>query len=184
MSCTKQPDANFTCSNSICNTGETISFTNNSLDAESYEWDFGDGTSSTSTAPIHTYYNPGTYYVNLTAYSKNRKKTATATSSIVVNQETTLSIKVVYVDSNSPVSNCRIKVFVTDEDWWNLTNSVASGYTDSNGTISFTGAEPIVYYIDAYKEAYGGFYCNWDLGYITNPIVPYRDNAYLIEVKQ
>ena len=46
----------------------TIKFLNNSLMAESYRWDFGDGSeSSEEEAPSHTYANPGTYTVSLTA---------------------------------------------------------------------------------------------------------------------
>ncbi|HET9228879.1 MAG TPA: PKD domain-containing protein, partial [Thermoanaerobaculia bacterium] len=37
---------------------------------ESWSWDFGDGTSSTSKNPEHTYSQPGTYNVTLTARNK------------------------------------------------------------------------------------------------------------------
>lgn len=45
----------------------TVSFTNNSLYATSYLWDFGDGGTSTQQDPSYTYYNAGTYIVTLTA---------------------------------------------------------------------------------------------------------------------
>ena len=47
---------------------DTISFMNESILADSYQWDFGDGNTSTVINPIHVYANPGTYTVRLTAF--------------------------------------------------------------------------------------------------------------------
>lgn len=48
-----------------------VTFTNSSINADSYIWDFGDGIGTSSEAnPIYTYASPGTYNVKLTA-SKN-----------------------------------------------------------------------------------------------------------------
>ncbi|ADR20166.1 hypothetical protein MATR_22180 [Marivirga tractuosa] len=43
----------------------TASFTNTSLNAETYSWEFGDGTTSSEESPIHTYAEEGTYSVTL-----------------------------------------------------------------------------------------------------------------------
>ncbi len=65
------PDAAFTPSATcICNSG-SISFTNNSLGANNYLWDFGDGNTSTTPNPTHTFTTPGTYTVVLFAYRNN-----------------------------------------------------------------------------------------------------------------
>ena len=45
----------------------TVNFNNNSLNATSYSWDFGDGDTSTENNPSHIYAEPGTYNVSLTA---------------------------------------------------------------------------------------------------------------------
>lgn len=45
----------------------TVTFTNQSLNATSYLWDFGDGDTSTSENPSHAYLTEGTYTVILTA---------------------------------------------------------------------------------------------------------------------
>ena len=47
---------------------ETVKFTNQSENAESYRWEFGDGTTSTEESPTHTYSQCGFYNVNLIAY--------------------------------------------------------------------------------------------------------------------
>lgn len=46
--------------------GEEISFINQSVVGSSWEWDFGDGTTSTEKNPVHKYQEPGTYTVTLT----------------------------------------------------------------------------------------------------------------------
>lgn len=48
--------------------GDPVSFTNTTPDAERYEWDFGDGSTSTETSPSHTFSTCGGYSVKLTAY--------------------------------------------------------------------------------------------------------------------
>jgi gliding motility-associated-like protein len=50
----------------ICQ-GQTVYFQNNSLNATSYAWDFGDFTTSAQFEPSHTFNNPGTYIVSLIA---------------------------------------------------------------------------------------------------------------------
>ncbi|MBN1340455.1 MAG: DUF2271 domain-containing protein [Bacteroidales bacterium] len=47
--------------------GLIASFTNTSVNATSYQWDFGDGNTSSENNPQHTYNDPGTYTVSLTA---------------------------------------------------------------------------------------------------------------------
>ena len=45
----------------------TVTFTNNSMEADSFMWDFGDGNTSSDISPIHTYATEGDYTVTLTA---------------------------------------------------------------------------------------------------------------------
>ncbi len=53
-----------------CANPYTITFTNQSGGATSYNWDFGDGSANVSTTnPVHTYTNTGTFNVTLTATS-------------------------------------------------------------------------------------------------------------------
>jgi len=76
--------------------GQKVSFTNKSTGTEplSYEWDFGDGDTSTETNPRHVYVKPGTYEVRLTA--TNPWGSDTATAKITVSQPP-LSVNVRYM---------------------------------------------------------------------------------------
>ena len=51
---------------SYCATPVNISFKNNTLGAETYEWSFGDGTTSNEENPCHEYADFGTYDIKLT----------------------------------------------------------------------------------------------------------------------
>jgi Zn-dependent metalloprotease len=58
--------ASFSANNTYsCSTPFTVSFTNSSLNAVSYLWSFGDGTTSTLINPTHTYTSAGVYDVQL-----------------------------------------------------------------------------------------------------------------------
>ena len=56
-----------------------VSFSNNSTNATSYRWSFGDGTAaSTDTNPVHDYLLPGTYHVTLEAFGAGGTSDTTA----------------------------------------------------------------------------------------------------------
>jgi len=65
------------------NTNETFTFTNTSLNAISYAWDFGDSNTSTDETPIHSYTTIGDFTVTLTI--TNCEKTDVKTKDITVN---------------------------------------------------------------------------------------------------
>jgi Zn-dependent metalloprotease/uncharacterized membrane protein len=54
--------------NFLCTVPGTVNFINQSTNGLSYLWDFGDGNTSTQTAPSHTYTTAGTYTVELITY--------------------------------------------------------------------------------------------------------------------
>ena len=51
----------------VCEAPVPITFSNLSTNANTYLWDFGDGTTSTAANPVHTYATTGTYTICLTA---------------------------------------------------------------------------------------------------------------------
>lgn len=61
--------ASFTYSGGEVKAPAEVKFTNNSTDATSYLWDFGDGTTSTEKNPTKTYQEKGNYTVSLKAMS-------------------------------------------------------------------------------------------------------------------
>lgn len=63
------PQIDFSSADSVCLNAATL-FTNLSTGVSSINWDFGDGTSSTLTNPIHHYTVPGFYTVTLSGVSQ------------------------------------------------------------------------------------------------------------------
>ncbi len=61
----------------------TLSTQNNSINANTWLWSFGDGNTSTQQAPIHTYTQDGTYTVILTASSACGSSTASQTVTVI-----------------------------------------------------------------------------------------------------
>ena len=72
------PKASFSC----YSTDLRVSFTNYSTGADSYVWDFGDGTSSLLSDPVKTYTKEGTYTVRLTAKKGSLTNTYTRNVSV------------------------------------------------------------------------------------------------------
>lgn len=64
-----------------------VIFTNLSTNAYSYEWDFGDNSSSTDKDPSHTYLKHGDFTVILKAYTESRYQWA-STSQVISIKDT------------------------------------------------------------------------------------------------
>lgn len=92
------PFADFSVENSeLTMVDAEIVITNRSRNAENFIWDFGDGTISSQENPNHTYKEPGTYYVKLTAISDNTcSQTSERTEKITVTQNSVMSEDMFY----------------------------------------------------------------------------------------
>ena len=75
------PTASFSIDNFIG--GTLVNFNNTSINADSYSWDFGDGTSSNQANDSHDYGTDGVYTVTLTASNACGSTTISETISIV-----------------------------------------------------------------------------------------------------
>jgi PKD repeat protein len=62
----------------------TVNFTNLTIGATNYTWDFGDGHTSTNSQPVNTYSNAGTYTVSLVANGPGGSSSLTHTNFILV----------------------------------------------------------------------------------------------------
>lgn len=78
------PIPNFTASPTSGVVPLTVYFTNLTLPASTYSWDFGDGNASAGVNPVNTYVSSGTYTVTLTASNSGGAVALTQTNYIVV----------------------------------------------------------------------------------------------------
>lgn len=95
---TPKPTANFSASATSGYAPLAVTFTDKSIAATSYAWDFGDGTSSTYASNLHFFNNPGVYKVVQT-----------------VTNDKGSSAKSVTITVTPPPTD--LKVTVTEDDW-------------------------------------------------------------------
>ncbi len=89
---------------------QAVSFSNNSTNAVSYIWDFGDGNTSTEEEPSHTYADPGVYYASLLVKGASGCDDAAVIRIDVVSNESTTSTTDIVTQASftvapNPVSN-------------------------------------------------------------------------------
>ena len=87
-----RPVAKFTYTGESDPAPAEVRFDNASKNAESYEWDFGDGATSTEPAPVHTYTESGNFLVQLKA--TKGKKTVMSEERIQINAPTRCLVEI------------------------------------------------------------------------------------------
>lgn len=135
ISVTSAPVAAFSSSVSY----NTVTFMNNSTGATSYNWNFGDGNTSTMTNPVHTYAGPGTYNVTLSAIN--------SCGNIISSQQVVISSgsgPVAAMTSNLNSGCAPLVVNFTDQSsgnptsWnWSFPGGIPSTSTLQNPTVSY-----------------------------------------------
>jgi PKD repeat protein len=112
--------------------GNQVSFTSNSLFADSFTWDFGDGNISYSKSPINIFRYPGTYKIKLTAYHCGWKDSIL--QNVLITVVDTMPVQIILGNGiyPNPVSS---QLNVTNKD------ALAKQYriTDSRGALVKTG---------------------------------------------
>ncbi len=83
----------------------TIQFLNNSVNATSYAWDFGDGNTSTAANPSHTYGIGGNYTVTLVASNGNCSTTDSFEVTNVSTDEVSMTQTMVYPNPTEDILN-------------------------------------------------------------------------------
>lgn len=173
FSCTKDPEASFFIELNKPKIGQEIFFKNTSQNAETFEWDFGDGYMSTDKHPVYKYSLTGTYDVTLTAYSKKGEEDK-AIMKITVVEPSLLVVEVLEYWSEEPVAGASVILYPSLADWNNQKNAIIEGFTDDDGIVVFSDLDPIVHYVDVWGENHDNYLLKEeDVKFImTQPIVP------------
>ena len=85
MGCKKDDDNNDPVAQfswELTQTPGEVNFTNQSSNAQTYEWNFGDGKMTTQKDPVHVYEQNETYYVSLKVFGN--QKTSTARDTLLI----------------------------------------------------------------------------------------------------
>jgi hypothetical protein len=185
ISCHKEtpiPQSSFTANMTDAEVGQTISFINSSVNADSFEWNFGDGSLSNEVEPVHVFTATGSYEISLTAFSKGGENK----SSLVINVHvpTLLVIEVREYYSNDLIPNASILLYPTLADWDAQTNSVSEAFTDQNGVAVFSNLSPYVYYVDVWEATHDNYALRGeDVGFIRTPqVLPYTITGFIAYV--
>ena len=183
FSCEMIPEASFYADTDSPVVGEAVYFTNESINADRFEWDFGDNTFSDDPNPVHAYNGTGTYMVTLTAFSRSRLSDK-AYLEINVLIPTLLEIEVLEYYDEYPVEGASVRLYPTLTDWDNETNMISEGITDASGKTVFSGLGSYVYYVDVWEANHNNYTLrDEDVGFIrTDQIRPNEINRFLAYV--
>ena len=173
LSCTKDPEADFFIEIDKAKIGQEIFFHNTSQNAESYEWDFGDGYMSTDKHPVYKYSLTGTYDVTLTAFSKKGEQDR-AIMTINVVEPSLLVVEVIEYWDEYPVEDASVILYKSLIDWDNQENMIIEGFTDEDGIVVFSDLDPLVHYVDVWEENHDNYLLKEeDVSFITTQqIIP------------
>ena len=154
--------AGFTVNTKEIEPGGKIEFTNNSLNSESYIWDYGDGSHcSYREGPYHYYYTPGKYNVVLVAIdgigcmdTLTKQNYITVKNSSSISQEYTLGMAIY----PNPVED----ILFIDASLYGPENSLKIEIFDNSGRITTNGALDAgsINNIDVSSLAPGIYYLN------------------------
>jgi len=124
-----------------------VTFTNESEDASSYNWNFGDGNTSIETNPIHNYASAAYYTVELTA-SNTLCGSSTITRQIGLegNQPPEIENQTFTLEENSPTGTFVGTIVASDSDGDALVYKLISGNTDEAFVLDSLTAELKVNY--------------------------------------
>lgn len=104
----------------FCSNDNSLSFVNTSTNATAYEWDFGDGNSSSDATPTHTFAEPGTYTVTLISSnpgSCNLYDTATQIINIYPNPIASFYFTPMTPETNVPTQFVNTSEGATSYNW-------------------------------------------------------------------
>jgi PKD repeat protein len=117
-----------------------------------YDWDFGDGTSSTLANPVKSYSTPGSYTATLVVVDDSGLSSVADSVTIIVQSNNVIYVAAITMtlSSNNRGYSATATVTVRNQNgalvrnatvtglWSGLTTGTASGATNRNGTAAFT----------------------------------------------
>jgi PKD repeat protein len=179
ISCEKMPQARFHTDTVNPEVGQEVFFINDSYNSNSFEWDFGDGYISDAINPSHVYSSTGTFEVKLTSISDGGMDDVSSLT-ITVLVPTLLEIEVREYYDKYLVPGASVILYPTLPDWDAQKNSVAEGYTNSDGVVVFSGLGPYVYYADVWEKNHDNYtLAAEDAGFIrTAEVIPHKINRF------
>lgn len=182
-SCETPPRAYFSVSPTDPVVGEEVWFTNESDNASSFEWDFGDGYISNEPNPIHIFTSSRSFQVKLKIWSdKGAVDEASVTVNVLI--PTLLEIEVLEYYQEYPVENASVILYTSLNDWDSETGISYEGFTDSDGKVVFSDLPRNVYYVDVWEATHDNYALrNEDVGFIQTPeIIPHKINRFIAYV--
>lgn len=118
---------------------DSISFTNESYNANSYLWTFGDGQTSTDENPTHMYAAMGTYTVSLIAYKMGTSDTSTAQINYVPVPLAAFTVSDSLVNTNITfISTSTDTLTNTVYNWTFGVDATPFSSTQTNPTVSYS----------------------------------------------
>jgi cyclophilin family peptidyl-prolyl cis-trans isomerase len=145
----QKPKASFTVPQGKWVAPATITFTNTSVKAETYSWDFGDGANSTEMSPKHAYKHSGNYTVVLTAKKGTKSNTVkkmiqvTAPERCLIEIETDMGTMLAELYNSTPKHRDNFTK-LAEEGYYNdlLFHRVIQGFMIQGGDPNSRGAKP------------------------------------------
>ncbi len=133
--CAKDPMALFGVDSDVVYVGDEVTFKNASVDADTYYWDFGDGSHSTEFSPKHTYEAAGTYNVYLHANTKKNASVASLVITVKKRSELVVNgnhypidgVQVLYENSTNGGKNYYLYFYNKSEVVYNSTDQYFTG---------------------------------------------------------
>jgi PKD repeat protein len=178
ISCSKEPTADFYIEVDKAKVGSEVFFHNTSDNAETFEWDFGDGYISPDKNPVHTYSLTGKYTVVLSAFSKKGKE-AKAQMELDVVEPSLLVVEVLEYWDEYSVPDASVRLYPSINDWDNETKMIIEGYTDADGIVVFADIDPPGdqnnekrCYVDVWEQDHDNYQLRAeDPGFVTTQII-------------
>jgi PKD repeat protein len=180
FSCESTPVAHFYTDTIEPEVGHEVLFTNDSQNANKYEWDFGDGYISNEKNPGHVYSGTGTFEVTLTVISKSGlDDKATLTLKVMI--PTLLEIEVREYYDEYLVSGASVILYSSIADWDAQKDLVSEGFTDADGIVVFSDLDPFVFYVDVWEQDHDNYTLRGeDVGFVRTPeILPNKINRFI-----